>query len=260
MLRQLHKLEIKMKNILSVLLIVFLISCAKESNKIQNIKLEDNKVETETSLKSKLSAKKEAFDMKAPEEKKIAYEDGIKAVKESGVLDRAINKGNKAPDFKLKNANGDTIALYERLSSGPIVLTWYRGGWCPYCNMQLAYYQEHLNEFKEAGAELIAITPELPDNSLSTKEKNKLEFEVLSDVNNKVAEEYKIMFDLTEEVEKYYKQSFSFKDYYGNEEGRLPLAVTYVIAQNGTVTYAFIDPDYRNRAELKDILDALNKL
>jgi peroxiredoxin len=249
-----------MKKIL-LISIFFLVSCENKKKEVPTKEIAKTEIRGQKmSLRNTLNEMKDNFNAKAPEEKKIAYEDGIKAVKESGVLDNAKNVGDNIPEFILPNSVGKTIKIEEELAKGPVVLTWYRGGWCPYCNLQLSAYQQRLDEIKSKGANLIAISPELPDNSLTTKEKHSLDFLVLTDQDNKIAEKFGIMFDLTSEVEKYYKKSFSFLDYYGTDEGRLPLAVTYVINKTGKITWAYVDPDYRNRAEPDDIIKALDAL
>ena len=194
--------------------------------------------------------------------KKKAYADGIKAVAASGVVDKATRKGELAPDFSLPNATGKTITLSEELKKGPVVLTWYRGGWCPYCNLQLAAYQAILPEIKAQGANLIAISPELPDRALTTKEKNDLKFQVLSDRNQEVARKYGLVFKLTPEVAGYYKEAFDLNLYNGASAApdELPLAATYVINTDGKITYSFFDANYKRRAEPKDILEALAEL
>lgn len=215
---------------------------------------------SQKSLNDSLAARKNHFNSTAPEHKKLVYEDGIKAVEESGVLESAINVGDIAPDFKLSNAEGKTVSLYEELKKGPVVLMWYRGGWCPYCNITMHYMQEYVGEFRERGAELVALTPEKPDDALSMTEKHDLQFEVLSDLHNVVAHKYGVVFTLTPEVHKIYEESFKLSEYNENEKGELPLAVTYVIDTDGKVTYAFLHPDYRERADINDILKALDDL
>ena len=197
---------------------------------------------------------------KFTEEKRKIYADGIKSVAASGVLENALNIGDKAPNFSLKNALGTSVLLYDELINGPVVLTWYRGGWCPYCNITLHYLQEKLPEIKEAGATLIAITPELPDNSLSTSEKNKLEFSVLSDVGNVVGKEYGVVYTLTDEVATIYEAGFGLSEGNGDDSNELPLAATYVIDTDAVIQYAFLDADYTERAEVTDIVEALHKL
>ena len=190
----------------------------------------------------------------------VKRKEGIKSVSDSGILNKALNVGDKAPDFTLKNALNQSVSLYNELKNGPVVLTWYRGGWCPYCNITLHYLQEKLPEFQKAGATLMALTPELPDNSLSTSEKNTLEFNVLSDVGNTVGKAYHVVFTLTEEVAAIYEAGFGLSEKNGDTNNQLPLAATYVIDTNGIIQYAFLNADYRQRAESSEILSALVKL
>ncbi|WP_139956953.1 peroxiredoxin-like family protein [Flavicella sediminum] len=213
-----------------------------------------------TTLDSLLENKRNEASKKFTEERLQIYADGILAVKNSGVLEKALTIGDKAPNFSLKNALNTSVSLAEELKKGPVVLTWYRGGWCPYCNITLHYLQEKLPEFQKAGASLLALTPELPDKSLSTSEKNNLEFSVLSDVGNKVAKEFGVVFELTKEVAAIYETAFGLSAYNGDEGNQLPLAATYVIDQKGIIQYAFLDEDYRNRAEPSEIISALSKL
>ncbi|MDF7826098.1 peroxiredoxin-like family protein [Pontiellaceae bacterium B12227] len=211
-------------------------------------------------LKSTLDARKNSFGAKAPDDVKKIYADGIRAVEKSGLTASAKQKGDKAPDFVLTNASGEKVKLSDYLEKGPVVLTWYRGGWCPYCNLTLHALQAELPNFKAEGATLFALTPEVPDKSLSTAEKNKLDFEVLSDMDNKVAREYGVVFKLTDEVAAIYEEKFGLSDYNGNESAELPLAATYVINTDGEIVYAFLDADYRNRAEPSEITAMLKSL
>ncbi|RYM31372.1 AhpC/TSA family protein [Brumimicrobium glaciale] len=213
----------------------------------------------ETSLKSKLDEKKENFELKADDNKKRAYKEGIESVEKSGIISKAKQVGDQAPNFTLNNALGNPVELKDVLKKGKVVLTWYRGGWCPYCNLTLHQLQEELPNFKANGATLIALTPELPDKSITTAEKNDLEFEVLSDIGNKIAKEYGIVFKLTDEVAGMYNESFDMNSYNGDKSDELPLAATFIIDENGEIIYAFLDADYRNRAEPSEITEFLKK-
>lgn len=197
---------------------------------------------------------------KFTDEKKQIYADGISSVNNSGVLDSALKVGDKAHNFTLKNALNESVSLFDELKNGPVVLTWYRGGWCPYCNITLHALQEKLPEFKQEGATLLALTPELPDNSLSTSEKNNLEFVVLSDLKNNIGKEYGVVYTLTDDVASIYNAGFGLNKVNGDASNELPLAATYVIDSNGIITYAFLDADYTLRAEPSEILAALKKL
>lgn len=220
----------------------------------------ENTTNTERTLEADLNKRKADFEQKASEEKKKIYAEGIQAVVDAKIVDNALQVGDTAINFTLKNASGNEVTLYDELENGPVILMWYRGGWCPYCNLTLHHMQESLPQFKSYGANLLALTPELPDNSISTKEKNELEFEVLSDIDNKIAKEYKVVFKLTDDVAKAYEESFGLSNYNGNNKAELPLAATYVIGQDKVIKYAFLDAEYRNRAEPADIIAVLKEL
>lgn len=216
----------------------------------------------EDSLQQQLEGRIAEFSAKAPEEVKTAYAAGIQAVADSGILDSAKHEGDKAPGFTLTNAKGEEVTLDRLLKKGPVVLTWYRGGWCPYCNLTLRALQKALPEFESAGAQLVALTPELPDKTLTTAEKNELKFEVLTDANHRVAQEYGVVFKLTPEVRDLYKRNFDLLEYNGQEAGDdlLPLAATYIIGQDGIIRYAFLDADYRARSEPADLVSFVKEL
>lgn len=212
------------------------------------------------SLKSILDARKAQWAEKAPDSTKEAYDEGIADAIRQGVLTHAKQVGDQAPDFSLSNARGKSVRLADQLQHGPVILTWYRGGWCPYCNLTLRRLQDELPRFQAAGASLIALTPELPDKSLSTKEKHALSFEVLSDLHNEVAKQYGVVFSLTPQVAEMYQKAFDLHGFNGDESNELPLAATYVIDRSGTIRYAFLDAEYRHRAEPDDIIQVLEQL
>ena len=213
-------------------------------------------------LTKQLETKAASAKDRIPAEIRKDFADGIDAVRKADIVSGAKKIGDKAPDFTLTNALGKRITLSDQLKSGPVVLTWYRGGWCPYCNIALAAYQKSLPEIKKAGATLIALTPELPDKTLDTKEKSSLEFEVLTDLNHRVAKEYGLLFKLTPEVQKHYKAFFDLEKFNGNDAGEdtIPLAAGYVIDQEGVIRWAFVDADYRKRAEPSEIVNFLKTM
>ena len=208
-------------------------------------------------LKEQLDAKKAAFLETAPPEKAKSYQDGIDTVAASGILDRALHVGDKAPDFELKTPEGKKVQLSELLKSGPVIVTWYRGGWCPYCNLALLALQKALPDIQAAGGQLVALNPELDSYTAETIGKNHFGFDVLSDPGNKVAREYGIVFKMTPDVAAAMRDNAKTNIRNGDESDELPLAASYVIAQDGTITYAFLDADYRNRAEPSDLVQAV---
>ncbi|WP_035336816.1 peroxiredoxin-like family protein [Dokdonia sp. PRO95] len=182
----------------------------------------------------------------------------IEDLKATNMLEHAVKTGDQFPDFELPNAQGETVSLSEQLQKGKVVLTFYRGGWCPYCNLELKAFQEVLPQIKEKGATLIAITPETPDNSLSTKEKNQLDFEVLTSENNELARSLNLVFKLPEALaELYGKFGIDLLESQGNDENELPIAATYIIEQSGKISYHFLAEDYKLRADPELVLAAL---
>lgn len=251
----------KKNTIYTLIAALTFVGCNNNSNeevrKSDNMKEEEKQVEE---LATILNNKKQAFLEKADSSKITAYEKGIKDVETTGILDNALNLGAKAKDFTLSNANGDSVNLYALLENGPVILTWYRGGWCPYCNLTLRYLQQSIPEFKKYNAQLVALSPETPDKSLNTKEKNELDFEVLSDIDNKVGLDYGVVYTLPAEIAKRYENGFGLSTYNGNNKNQLPLAATYVIEQDGSIGFAYLNADYRERAEPKDIIEVLKAL
>ncbi|MGW1870870.1 peroxiredoxin-like family protein [Streptomyces mauvecolor] len=180
---------------------------------------------------------------------------------DSGQADRALSVGAQAPHFSLPSATGRTITLADLLTKGPAVLTFYRGAWCPYCNIALRTLQQHHNEITARGAQLVAVSPQVPDESLSLTEKHALAFPVLSDLGSDTAKRYGLAFDLTDELAVVYdKFGFDLQRVNGDHPRTLPLPATYVIDHDGTVRWAFVDTDYTTRAEPSDILAALDTL
>ncbi|MFC7061949.1 peroxiredoxin-like family protein [Halobacillus seohaensis] len=171
-----------------------------------------------------------------------------------------IRKGNKAPDFSLPDPNGNQVNLSNQLNVGPVILTFYRGGWCPYCNMELREYQQVLNEIHEAGGELIAISPQTPDHSLSTSDKNALQYHVLSDAGNKIARKYNLVYPLPDYLIDIYKdKGLNVDQHNGDETWELPVSATYVIDKDGTIIYEYTKADYKDRAEPSDVLEVLKQ-
>jgi peroxiredoxin len=207
-------------------------------------------------LKVKLDDVSAKYAAKITPEQSAAQKRGIEEVRASLATTKKLGVGDLAPSFELPDANGKPASLKSMLAQGPVVVTFYRGGWCPYCNIQLHEYQQILPEIKAMGAQLVAISPEKPDQSLSTAEKNKLEFSVLSDAGSKAADTFGIAYELTPSIA---PMAPMLKKH--NAEGtKLPLSATYVINRDGKIAYAFVNEDYRVRAEPTEILAALKSL
>ncbi|QXP58062.1 AhpC/TSA family protein [Cellulophaga sp. HaHa_2_95] len=186
----------------------------------------------------------------------------IKKEKEFQQGKNALKIGEKAPNFELPNPEGKIISLATLLDKGPVVVTFYRGSWCPYCNLQLRALQASLAEIHALGATLVAISPEVPDDSMSTNEINSLGFNVLTDQDATVASHYGVAWEvpafLIEHME--VDRKLDLKKINNGNGSILPIPATFVVGTDGLVQWSYVDVDYRTRAEPEEILEALKKL
>jgi peroxiredoxin len=214
-----------------------------------------------TTLKELLDGFRSEFMAKVPPEIREAMARADMALVASGIMQRALKAGDSAPQFCLPDSRGGHVYLKNLLTQGPVVVSFYRGGWCPYCNLELRALQQVLPEIERLGAQLVAISPQTPDESLSTAEKNGLAFTVLSDAGSGTARAYGIAFDLAEELRPIYTRfNHALPDKNGVDNWLLPIPATYVIDTDGIITLAFIDVDYRNRLEPMELTAALQAL
>ena len=213
------------------------------------------------SLKEELAAMKAQSVAKIPKDALEVMMNATQELGASGIAEQAPKQGDKLQDFELPNQTGEQRSLAAMLKNGPVVVTFYRGGWCPYCNLQLRSYQQMLPEVKAAGGSLVAITPELPDASMSTAEKNELEFDVLTDTNAEYARRLGLVFTLPEEVRPIYEKfGINVQAHNGQGQFDLPLAATFVVNTDGIIAFAMATADYTLRAEPSDIVAALESV
>ena len=174
----------------------------------------------------------------------------------------ALREGDVAPDFALPDTHGHVLALKTLLDRGPVVISFYRGGWCPFCNLELRGLQRVLPEIVQAGASLVAISPQLPDNSLSTEEKNQLTFPVLSDVGNIVAKGFGIAFTLPTALVHANRAIGRDLVEINGEAGaaQLPIPPTFVLDKSGVIRLAFVEEDWSTRVDLDIVVDTLRGL
>lgn len=197
-----------------------------------------------------------------PPEVAEAFQMAIQNWVSSRIDKEALKEGDKIPSFELSDANGNVVSCDNLLTQGPIVISFYRGGWCPYCNLELNALQKKLSEIKNNNGTLIAISPELPDSSLTTIEKNQLTFPVLTDRHLQVARQFGLVFQLPEVIEDMTKNVFGLDltKINGTENFELPIPATYVVDTDHIVRYAFVDPNFMQRAEPSKIIDVLKNL
>ncbi|MEM9020833.1 MAG: peroxiredoxin-like family protein [Planctomycetota bacterium] len=214
----------------------------------------------DASLQNQLDDRKAQWAQGATRQTQTTYDEGVQAIIATGVLDSAKNVGDRAPGFTLPDPLGREVALDSLLGEGPVIVVFYRGAWCPYCNLTLAAWEESLEEVHGLGAELVAISPQLPDYSLTSQEKNDLQFAVLSDVGHRVADRFGIVTQVTPGVLALWEGKIDLAAHNGDTMGRLPLSATYLIDTDRTIHFAHLDAEYRNRAEPSEVIAALRAL
>ena len=172
-----------------------------------------------------------------------------------------LKVGEKAPDFTLQDANGTSVRLYDQLRTGPVILVFYRGSWCPYCNLHLSVLKKAKSQFDKFGARIIAVTPQKPDSSLKQIQKDGFQFPVLSDMDSQVMKSYRLYFEMNEEMVAIYKKfGVDLEDYNGKGRTMLPIPGSFVIDQEGKVVAMQAQTDYKARMEPKDIMLALEEI
>jgi peroxiredoxin len=179
----------------------------------------------------------------------------------SGASGRALKVGDKAPDFTLKDPEGREVSSARLLAQGPLIVSFYRGVWCPYCNMDLQALQAALPKFERRGAKLLAISPQTAANSRKSVRQNALSFPILSDPRNEVAAAFGLRFALPGYLAELYKSlKNDLPSFNGDPSWTLPMPARFVIAPGGTIRYAEVNPDYTRRPEPEEMLPVLDRL
>lgn len=213
---------------------------------------------TET-LSEQLAAYRAAWRVRVPTDRQAVMDAHVAHLAASGIARTAKQVGDRAPGIRLRDQHDAEFDVAPLLAKGPVVVTFYRGGWCPFCNMELKAYQGVLPRLAAAGASLIAISPEKPDDVIDTAAKNALSFPILSDTGHAVAKAFGVHYAFTADVRTVYD---GFKlDIPGKngtpDDWSLPLSATYVIGGNGTILFADTRTDYRERTEPEEVLRLL---
>jgi peroxiredoxin len=194
-----------------------------------------------------------------PAERLAVVDHAAEKLVQSGLADRALKAGDLAPGFELSDGDGMLWRSEDLLHGGPLVIIFYRGRWCAYCNAQLSTLQDIHPRIAEAGASLVAISPQTQKHSYMTRDMHKLRFPVLSDQGNQVARKFRLVYRLSPEMQAMYESIMTkLPGYNGDQSWELPLAATYVVQKDGKISYARVDADWRKRPEPEEILEELN--
>ncbi len=173
-------------------------------------------------------------------------------------MPKGLHVNDKAPAFTAIDQNGKTVSLQQLIAKGSVVLVFYRGQWCPYCNKQLSHLQDSVSFIMAKGAALVAVTPEKPENINTTIQKTKAGYPILFDEGLKIMKSYNVAYAVdARTVEEYKQYGIDFNITNGDNGANLPVPAVYIINKNGIITYLHFDPDYTKRASVKEILEHL---
>ncbi len=213
-------------------------------------------------LQEKLDAFKSHFETKvAPPAVVALFHKTTDELIATGQAERSLKVGEIAPTFTLKTADGEVVSSTAMLASGPLVVTFYRGVWCPYCNIDLQSIEEVAEEIRSLGATLVSVSMQTATHSLKSQRQNKLSYPILVDEGGKTADEFGIRFRLQDElIDAYRGFDVDLPVINGEPSWTLPMPARYVIAQDGTIAYAEVSPDYTKRPDPSELLPVLRKL
>lgn len=176
-------------------------------------------------------------------------------------LDQPLQLGDIMPNFVIDNAAGGTLELETLLEDGPVLLTFYRGSWCPYCISELSSVQKRLEKITDTGAKVLAISPETPSNTAEIVEQKDFGFLFGTDHDNQLAKQLALSFKLDPKtIKKYREYGIDLPESNDSKKWELPIPATYVIDTNGTITYAFVEEDYKKRADYDKVIETLREM
>ncbi|WKN41510.1 peroxiredoxin-like family protein [Tunicatimonas pelagia] len=213
-----------------------------------------------TNLPTELEALSEEIDQQTAPQLRQVLREFVNSLQRQHASQRSLKVGDVASDFALKDQNQRVIHLYDQLKKGPIVLVFFRGGWCPFCNLTLQAWRHALPEIEFQGAQLLAVTPEAGEHVRRTVQKNKLDFSILQDKGSEVARLFKVSIALSDYLAAFYRSlGLNLLIRHQDTIARLPMPATYVIDTNCTIRYAFVAEDYTQRADISEVIEVLKQ-
>jgi len=216
---------------------------------------------TQPTLANEITAFQDKFIPTIPEETFNLLMSELQMLIAKGMTEQAIKVGDRFPDFVLPNADNAAISLSTLLKKGPLVISFYRGAWCPYCNLEIKALQNRLADIQATGAQLIAVSPQIPNKSSDQVSASKLTFDILSDSANKLAKQCGLVFALPESLRPIYVSwELDIPAHNGDDTFELPMPATFIIGSDGIIKYAFVDMDYTKRLEPETIVKQLKQL
>ncbi len=211
-------------------------------------------------LKEELGAFAQQMSQNAPKDVLETMGAEIGKLAQSGIAENSLKTGSLAPAFELQDSKGNLISLESLTKKGSVVISFNRGNWCPFCNIEFKHLQQSVEAVKKAGANLIVIAPQLPEKSNELIAQNNFDFPVLYDKGNEVAKKFGLAFTLAEPLRPIHKAfQMDIPAHNGDERYELPVPATYVVNQNNEITFAYVNPNWMERANTEEYLSVLTK-
>ena len=214
-----------------------------------------------STLKDAIDRYNEQKIQRVPSEILHAMAQATAELKTSGIEQRAVHIGDQMPDFELPNQYHERRRFTDYLQKSPVVLNIYRGGWCPYCNLEMKALHQALPQIEALGAQLVGMAPETPDKARATAQSHQINIDILSDADNQVAERLGLVFTLPDYLRPLYENlGIDIPAYNGEASFKLPVPATYIVQQDGLIAHAFVNADYTQRLEPAEIVAHLQAL
>jgi peroxiredoxin len=212
------------------------------------------------SLREIFAERKALIAQYVPQETQAIHEQVIADLREQGISQRALATGAKAPSFELRDHNGKAVSSADLLKTGRLIICFFRGRWCPFCVGQLEAMNRILPQILDAGAELVAISPQTVQQSFFMADQHRLSFLLLSDAGNHVARQFGLAYRVPDYQQSIYRRAFINLPFTnGDESWELPIPALYVVDRDGTILFAAANPDYKERPEPEEILERLTR-
>ena len=213
-------------------------------------------------LEQTLAALRDKFAKIIPDGASAIMESHIESLRKNGAVDQILKPGTKAPAFMLKNQRGEDISSVDLIEHGPLVVSFTRGSWCPFCAAEVRALNEVYDQFQQAGIGLVVLSPQSPDSTQKQATAEKLKFNLLVDKDNEIGKAFGLVYTFPEDLKNVYRNVFKLDIQALNEASgwQLPIPARFVIDGSGVIRDAKADPDYRYRPEPSEVLDIAKKL
>lgn len=213
------------------------------------------------SLREQFAERKELIAKYVPPDTQAVHARVVAGLRDGGIVERILSVGVRIPDFELRDHNERPVSSAALLSQGPLVISFIRGRWCPFCVGQMEAMNAALPHIRQLGASLVAISPQTTKQAFFMVDQHKLQFPLLVDAGNQVARQFGIVYRVPDEQQVIYRRAFINLPFAnGDDSWELPIPATFIVDKNAIIQHAWADPDYTERPEPASMLEKLAQL